>query len=91
MEITFDLAKNERGQLVRGLDFEAVARLGRDSALVVEDTRKDYSEPRYELIGLIDGRAHVVIFTPTISGIRVISFRKANPREVKRYEQAPQS
>lgn len=91
MEITFDPAKNERNQLIRRLDFEDVARLDWDSALVVEDTRKDYSEPRYELIGLIDERAHVVVFTPTISGIRVISFRKANSREVKRYEQATQS
>jgi len=30
---------------------------------------------------------HVACFTETKDGIRVISFRKANNREVKRYEQ----
>jgi len=29
----------------------------------------------------------VVVFTTIQDGIRVVSFRKANPREVKRYEQ----
>ena len=36
---------------------------------------------------MLDGRLHFVCFTETEKGIRVISFRKANKREVKRYEQ----
>jgi uncharacterized DUF497 family protein len=31
---------------------------------------------------------HVLCFTPVEGGIRVISFRKANSREIKTYEQA---
>ena len=34
---------------------------------------------------------HVPAITPAENGIRVISFRKANSREVKRYEQETQS
>jgi uncharacterized DUF497 family protein len=34
------------------------------------------------------GRLHVLVFTETVTGIRVISFRKANARERKAYEQA---
>jgi uncharacterized protein len=30
---------------------------------------------------------HVLCFTPATDGIRVISFRKANTREVRNYEQ----
>ncbi|MDE0907610.1 MAG: BrnA antitoxin family protein [SAR324 cluster bacterium] len=35
--------------------------------------------------GLIGDRLHVVVFTPVNGGVRVISFRKANKREVKAY------
>jgi uncharacterized DUF497 family protein len=43
---------------------------------------------RYETIGFIGGRLFVVIFTLAAEGVRVISFRKANQREVTRYEKA---
>ena len=32
-------------------------------------------------IGLLENRLHVLVFTETVDGIRVISFRKANSRE----------
>lgn len=35
----------------------------------------------------IGDRLYVVCFAPIEGGIRVISFRKANDREVRRYEQ----
>jgi len=37
-------------------------------------------------VGFLDGRLHVLCFTPAENGIRVISFRKANTREVKDFE-----
>ena len=37
---------------------------------------------------MIGQRAHVVCFTPIEGGIRVISLRKANAREVRRYDKA---
>ena len=49
---------------------------------------KAYLEPRYVVLGQIDGRLHVLCFTPIREGIRVISLRKANPREVSHYEAA---
>ncbi|NCZ76214.1 MAG: BrnT family toxin, partial [Betaproteobacteria bacterium] len=33
-------------------------------------------------------RLHVLCFVETDDGIRVVSFRKANAREVRRYEKA---
>ena len=62
-----------------------------DAALFEEDVRKDYGEKRYVVYGLIDNRLHILCFTPTSNGIRVISLRKANPREVKYYEQEIQA
>ena len=52
--------------------------------------RYDYGEMRYRGVGLLNGRLHVLVFTETETGIRVISLRKANTREVRLYEQATQ-
>ena len=38
----------------------------------------------------LHGRLHALVFTQTPVEVRVISFRKANRREVLRYEQATQ-
>lgn len=88
MEITFDLTKNERNIRERGLPFELVRNLDWNAALVAEDMRTTYPERRFEAIAPVGDRLHVVIFTPTDDGVRVISFRKANFREVRRYAKA---
>lgn len=85
MEITYDIAKSERNIKERGLSFDRVASFDWTSALVSEDVRNDYPERRFVAFGLIDNRLHALCFTPTANGIRVISFRKANQREVKKY------
>jgi uncharacterized DUF497 family protein len=88
VRITFDPAKNERNIRQRGLPFEQAANFSFDSALFAVDDRKDYAETRIVAIGLVGDRVHVLCFTETVDGIRVISFRKANAREVNRYAQA---
>ncbi|MBZ9539793.1 BrnT family toxin [Modicisalibacter tunisiensis] len=88
MRIDFDPDKSARNERERGLPFTAVERLDWEGALYTEDTRHDYPERRFVALGLIGQRVHVVCFTPVDGGIRVISFRKANAREVRRYEQA---
>jgi uncharacterized DUF497 family protein len=55
--------------------------------LYAVDERKDYPELRTVAIGLLGSRVHVLCFTEIPGGIRVISFRKANAREVRRYAQ----
>jgi uncharacterized protein len=57
-----------------------------DGALIVEDLRKDYGERRFQALGLIGDRLHIMVFTPRANKVHVISLRKANKREVKRYE-----
>ncbi|AXA65951.1 BrnT family toxin [Pseudomonas oryzihabitans] len=88
MDISFDPAKNTANIAARGLSFEAVVNFDFETALIWVDDRRIYPEVRYSALGLIAGRVHAVVFTETATGIRVISFRKANNREVKRYEQA---
>ena len=88
MRITFDPAKNDRNSRLRRPSFEQVESFEFESALFAVDERKEYPETRYVALGLLGDRVHVVCFAETPDGIRVISFRKANSREVKRYAKA---
>ena len=85
MAITFDPDKNARNIAERGLSFERVAELDWDTALIAEDTRGDYGEPRLLVMALLDGRLHAAVVTPRGEDLRVISFRRANRREVRLY------
>lgn len=37
-------------------------------------------------MGYLGVKVHVICFTPIEEEVRIISFRKANSREIKRYE-----
>ncbi|TXH51423.1 MAG: BrnT family toxin [Cellvibrionales bacterium] len=85
MHIAYDPAKNQRNIDERQLPFDQASEFDFESALIQVDARRDYSETRYIALGFLHGRLHVLCFTETHDGIRVISFRKANSREVSRY------
>jgi uncharacterized DUF497 family protein len=88
MRFTFDPAKNEKNIAERGLSFERVAELDWDTALVREDTRRDYGETRLGILALLQGRLHAIVITPRDDDeVRVISFRKANRKEEKLYDE----
>jgi len=88
VKIEYDPAKNARNVAERQLPFDLARELDFDAAVFAQDTRRDYPEPRHVALAMLDERLHVLCFTPIAGGIRVISFRKANPREIKRYEKA---
>lgn len=85
MRVYFDPAKNERNVRDRGLSFDSVVDFDFQSAVVFVDDRREYGEARYVALGHLGGRLHVLCFSEAVDGIRVISFRKANSREVARY------
>ena len=87
MDISFDLGKSLRNEVERGLPFSLVQSLDWDSALIKEDTRQDYGERRFLVLGRIHARLHALVFTPRNDKVHVISLRKANHREVRQYEQ----
>ncbi|MDJ0827033.1 MAG: BrnT family toxin [Rhodobacter sp.] len=66
-----------------GVPFEDVYRFDWAGAIEAEDTRYDYGEMRMQALGKIDDRYHVLVYAPRGDTIRVISLRKANPRELK--------
>ncbi|WP_301103409.1 BrnT family toxin [Propionivibrio sp.] len=85
VKIIYDPVKNAANIEQRSLPFALVAELDWSSAVIVEDRRKDYGERRFRVFGYIDGRLYAVVFTPREDAVHVISFRKANSREVKRH------
>ena len=87
MDFEWDLAKSNSCQISRNFNFAYVISVFEDPKLLVEyDHRWEYGEERFQALGQIDGRVFVVIFTQRFRAIRIISARKANSREVKRYE-----
>ena len=87
MNISFDPAKSEHNERDRGLPFSLVEQLDWSDAVIEEDDRKDYGERRYRVLGFLGDRLHAIVFTPRAGKVHVISLRKANKREEKRYEQ----
>ena len=86
-EFEWDDAKNNTCFMRRGFDFAYAVRAFFDPhRIVVQDRRRDYGEDRYRLLGVIDGRAYIVVYTVRGSAIRIISARKANGKEVANYE-----
>lgn len=84
-KVSFDPKKNLRNIAERGLPFELVDSFEWDSALIAQDTRKDYGEQRFIAIGLIDEVLQVTVFTPRDDQPQVISLRRANLRERRNY------
>ena len=86
-----DARKESRNIDERGLSLDLAEQLDWTTALIWEDKRNDYGERRYCVLGFIESRLHSVVFTPRDGKPRVISLRKANKREVNRYEKAIQT
>lgn len=53
-----------------------------------EKSARNERERRFIALGALGQRVHVMCFTLVADGVRIISLRKANQREVRRYEQA---
>jgi hypothetical protein len=87
MEFEWDEAKSDTCFAERGFDFAYVVQVFLDPDRQIEiDDRFDYGEPRYRAVGRVDNRVFVVVYTPRDGRFRLISARKANQREIRRYE-----
>jgi len=85
MRITFDPTKKARNIAERSLPFDRIADLDWETAVTVEDDRRDYGERRLRVMALLGPRLHVAVITFRGDVMRVISFRKGNSKEIKRY------
>jgi len=84
IRILFDPAKCEQTLAERGLDFADAAAVFAGVTVEMEDTRKDYGEPRMICYGTLAGRMVVVGYTPRGADRHIFSMRKANEREQTR-------
>lgn len=87
MDFEWDETKSETCFVQRGFDFAYAAQAFFDPDRCIRaDLRHSYGEDRFQLLGQIDTRVFVVVYTTRTHAIRIISARKANTREVKQYE-----
>jgi len=84
--ITYDPAKNARNISARGLSFDQAADFDFSTATFHTEVRN--GETRRIAVGYLDKRLHLLCYIPKPDGIRVVSFRKTNKREAKRYGKA---
>jgi len=87
MRLTYDPIKNARNVAERGLPFELVAEIEWETVALEDDTRRDYRERRVRVLGMIGERLHAAVITYRDDAVHVISFRKANRKEVRLYGQ----
>jgi len=83
----WDEAKAAQNLAERGLHFSDASRFDWTSAQVFLDDRQDYTEERFIARGFLDGQLHILVYVLRNDRLRVISLRRANARECKRYAQ----
>jgi uncharacterized protein len=81
----FDPFKDESNLNKHGVSLVDADGFEWETAVVREDTREQYAEPRFEAKGYIGDRLHVMVFCLRADVVRVISLRKTNKREEKSY------
>ena len=95
MKIRFewDKAKAESNLRKHGISFEIATRVFADLFALVKQDRIENGEHRWQTLGLVDGYllilvAHTVrVDVDGTEVIRIISARRAEPKERKHYEQ----
>ncbi|GAW41441.1 hypothetical protein SH203_01847 [Brevundimonas sp. SH203] len=87
MKVGFDPGKDASNRAKHGLSL-ADADLGDwKAAFIALDDRRDYGEFRWYAYLPIDGRVHVAIYTERGDVTWMISLRRANAREVRKYDE----
>lgn len=81
----FDPAKSEANRLKHGIDFVYAQNLWNDPMLL-EVPAKTEDEPRFLVVGLVDGKHWSAVITYREGNIRLISVRRARTEEVALYE-----
>lgn len=86
MRYTFDPVKDASNLLKHGVSLSVAAELDWNDMLIEIDHRFDYGEDRLVGFAPLDDRIHCIVFTHRGDACHVISLRKANRKEVMRYE-----
>jgi uncharacterized protein len=88
MLFEWDDRKAAQNVAKHGVIFEYAARVFLDPhRLDREDTRRDYGEERRFSLGMVEARLFAIAYTRRGKVIRLISARKANEREQRKYDE----
>jgi uncharacterized protein len=85
VRFAFDPAKDKSNRAKHGVSLALAEILFAAPHVTILDDRFDYGETRQIAFGLINGRLFVCVYADRNGERRVISLRKANQREAKRY------
>ena len=85
MEIAFDPAKDAANIADHGLSLATADELEWEWLLAKEDIREEYGEQRMVGFAPIGRTVYCVVFTEEDDVYRIISLRKALPKEVRAY------
>ena len=86
MTYEWDDLKRQANMAKHGIDFSLAEDFDWKTAYIEQDSRSEYGEARFVAFGWIDNRLYVLVFTRRGHVFRIIGLRKANQREVGRYE-----
>jgi uncharacterized DUF497 family protein len=84
---TWDEAKRLRNIKIHGLDFAGCEAVFQGPVLTWDDDRQAYGELRINLLGWLDGTVVHLTYTERGDDLHIISLRKAEKHEIRRYAQ----
>ncbi len=87
MEFEWDTAKERSNRKKHGIGFRAATRVFLDPYAIELDDSASANEPRFNVIGMVDGRMIFVVYAVRESVVRIISARGAEPHEKRKYHE----
>jgi uncharacterized DUF497 family protein len=86
MQFSCDLNKSRVNYFKHGIVLEFAQYLDWTKGVVWQDARYNYNEVRMSGLVPLEGIVYAVVYVLRAESTRMISLRKANKREAKRYE-----
>lgn len=87
MEFEYDPAKSAANAEKHGIDFEAAQAIW-DDPDAIDAPALETVEPRFLVVGRMDGKHWTAVVTYRKASIRIISVRRARKKEIEGYESA---
>lgn len=87
-EFEWDPKKNQETIQRRGISLKRAMKIFNGPVVRWVDHRQDYGERRWVTVGRAEGRLMTVVYTIRGGKIRIISARKANKNERRKYYNA---
>ena len=86
MKFSCDPNKSRANYFKHGIVLEFAQYLDWANEMVWQDVRQNYDEVRMRGLVPLEGKIYAVVYVLRAESTRMISLRKANNREIKKYE-----